>query len=93
MTTAHELAREISGDTNCRYSKALSQAMKILYHNISLKKEVKDLPNTLKELITDKVHTTNEVVFNKLKKFAYKSWPTNTGWQMFFSNNIINALN
>ena len=73
MTKAHELAREISADENCRYSKALSQAMKIIYHNIRLEKEAISLPEGLKSLISDKFHTTNEVVFNKLKRFAYKS--------------------
>jgi hypothetical protein len=100
MKTAHEIARELQASENIkRYHKALSQAMKILYHNIKLENEVKSLPSGLKSFIINNlnagnsVHVENDVVFKKLKPFSYKNWPTNKGHVMFFSNNILNAIN
>ena len=54
MTKAHELARQLQADNNIkRYHSALSQAMKILYHNIRLEKEIKTLPNSYKSILVN----------------------------------------
>jgi hypothetical protein len=106
MTKSHQLARQLQADNNIkRYHTALSQAMKKLYNHIRTVKEIKLIPDSYKNIILNSngrlslefFNELSEITLNKaiakhLEKFAYKVVPYFGGTQLFFSNEIINAL-
>ena len=107
MTKAHELARQLQADNNIkRYHTALSQAMKVIYHNIRLEKEVKTIPDSYKSIMVnsngflnieliDKFYQENKLnqtIAKHLSKFAYKLIPYFGGTQLYFSQTMLNNL-
>lgn len=104
MTKAHQLARQLQADNNIkRYHSALSQAMKLLYHNIKIKSQLSNLPQTDLSVIKNgyvRIEFFDGIYENigakssakRLEKFAYKVIPYFGGTQLFFSNEIINSL-
>ncbi len=104
LEAAHRIARDIFCNENVKYRKALSQAMKIVYHNFRIIKSANDnLTSSEKELIVKsngslKIETiqnhkiVNMDLVEKLKKYSYKSWKYFGGYEFSFSNELINKL-
>lgn len=106
---AHSLAREIQADENIKfYSKALSRGLKIVWKTYIQIKRAKEAPKHIKKYILTHVIDSNlaikyseNLIINKcvydfavrISKYAYKSWKANGYIQMFFSAQVLNALN
>jgi hypothetical protein len=102
MTKAHRLARQIKFDENIRlYRKALSLAMKQLYYHIRTMNNAKnDLTGCERYLIVssagyleiDNEGFKNQIMVNKLAKYAYKDWPAYELHTFYFSEELIENL-
>ena len=104
LKAAHRIATQIFCDENIKYRKALSKALKIVYHNFRLIKNANnDLTSSEKELIVKsngslKIETiqnhkfVNMDLVGILKKYSCKSWKYFGGYEMNFSNELINNL-
>ena len=106
MQAAHRLSNQIVFDSNYKatYRDAMSQALKTIYHSLSLLKTAKnELSSGEKELILSsggmlQVTTLQDNEFintnlvNTLKKYSYREWSYPCGHQFHFSNELINTL-
>lgn len=97
---AHRLAKEIRFDNPLRkYKRAFKEGLNIVYHNLRLLKEVKTLSTTQKGIILGSKGSLvlfntleNKSLLSKIEKFAYKSWQAYENHQLFFSDEMLNAI-
>lgn len=96
---AHRVAltEYVENNYKSKYSYCLSEALKSIYYTLRQEKKINSLPEGLtafikNNVINNSLHVSNDNIFNKLKEFSYKNWPTNTGYSMLFSEKMLNAI-